>query len=31
MGQAGRAKVERDFAPDVHLAQLQKVYSGAPR
>lgn len=28
MGGAGRAKVERDFAPDVHLARLREVYSG---
>nr|WP_232075584.1 glycosyltransferase family 4 protein [Phytohabitans suffuscus] len=31
MGRAGRAKVERDFAPDVHLARLREVYSGASR
>jgi glycosyltransferase involved in cell wall biosynthesis len=30
MGKAGRAKVERDFAPDVHLVRLREVYSGAP-
>ncbi|MFC0534075.1 glycosyltransferase [Phytohabitans kaempferiae] len=28
MGKAGRAKVERDFAPDVHLDRLRRVYSG---
>jgi glycosyltransferase involved in cell wall biosynthesis len=30
MGKAGRAKVERDFAPGVHLARIRDVYRGAP-
>ncbi|MFD0745137.1 glycosyltransferase family 4 protein [Phytohabitans flavus] len=30
MGKAGRAKVERDFAPDVHISRLRDVYSGVP-
>jgi glycosyltransferase involved in cell wall biosynthesis len=28
MGRAGRAKVERDFAPEAHLARIRQVYSG---
>jgi glycosyltransferase involved in cell wall biosynthesis len=28
MGRAGRAKVERDFTPDVHLDRIRSVYAG---
>ncbi|MEJ3745113.1 glycosyltransferase [Actinomycetes bacterium KLBMP 9797] len=31
LGQAGRVKVERVFAPEAHYQRLQEVYSGAAR